>query len=129
MLHQLLGLSLLFAQSQNPEPAAKKDYDVPPKLLKQKKPKFPQPAFGNQLEGLVVVEFVIDEEGKVQDPRVIRSAPDFDAAAIEAVLQWKFAPARKDGKAVRTVAQAPVSFCIYRDGCRAGKGPGQSRVR
>ena len=43
------------------------------------------------VEGHVVLDLRIDTDGRPRDIRVITSAhPDFDAAAIEAVRQWRF---------------------------------------
>ena len=124
----LLILSVALSQVQTSDAPVPNDrLDTPPRLLKQKKPKYPREAFRQQLEGMVVLEIVIDESGKVADARVINSAPEFDAAAVEAVLQWKFAPARKDGRAVKTTATAPVSFCLYTKNCRSE--PGTSKAK
>ncbi len=88
------------------------NYDVPPKLQKQTKPKYPVEAFNRHVEGDVTLEYVIDVDGKARDFRVLKSIPPLDAAAVQAVQKWRFAPAQKDGKPVPTVAQSPVSFCI-----------------
>jgi protein TonB len=45
--------------------------------------------------------------------RVIRSIPLLDAAALAAVNDWVFSPAVKHGRAVATLAHAPVSFVIH----------------
>lgn len=89
------------------------DYDRPPRILKQARPQYPQEAFVKKIEGTVIVELLIDTEGRVVRARVIRSVPELDAAALDSVRQWVFSPAIKHGRPVATVALAPVSFRIY----------------
>jgi protein TonB len=87
--------------------------DRPPRLLRQVKPTYPPDAFTKKIEGTVVVEILIDDTGRVARARVLQSIPLLDAAALEAVRQWVFAPAIKGGRPVATIALAPVSFRIY----------------
>lgn len=89
------------------------DYDEAPKVVRQTKPQYPQEAFVKKIEGTVMVEFVIDEQGQVASARVLKSIPMLDAAAIACIKQWVFTPAKKGGRAVRTLAQAPVAFRIF----------------
>jgi protein TonB len=89
------------------------DYDRPPRLLNPSKPRYPPDAFVRKVEGVVVVEFVIDSTGRVVRARIVQSIPLLDAAALEAVRGWEFAPALKHGRPVATMAQAPVSFRIF----------------
>jgi protein TonB len=89
------------------------DYDQPPRLIKSAKPTYPQEAFVKKIEGTVVLEIVIDANGYVVRERVIQSIPLLDAAAIQAVRQWVFAPALKRGRPVMTIANAPVNFRIF----------------
>jgi len=94
-------------------PIPVKDYDRPPRVIRQPKPRYPQDAFVNKVEGVVVVEILIDATGRVARVRVIQSIPLLDAAALEAVRQWAFQPAMKKGRPVATVALAPVGFRIF----------------
>jgi protein TonB len=89
------------------------DYDSPARLLRQTKPRYPQDAFVKKVQGVVLIEFVIDSTGRVARARVIHSIPLLDAAALEAVRTWIFSPAVKHGRAVATLAHAPVSFVIH----------------
>ena len=89
------------------------DYDEAPKAVRQTKPQYPQEAFVKKIEGIVEVEFVIDSQGQVQSARVVKSIPMLDAAAIACIRQWLFTPARKGGRAVSTIARAPVAFRIF----------------
>jgi protein TonB len=89
------------------------DYDQPPRLIRQTRPVYPQEAFIKKIEGVVEVEIFIDTNGRVARARILRSVPMLDAAAIETVKQWVFAPAVKGGRPVPTTAIAPVTFRIY----------------
>ena len=89
------------------------DYDQPPRLLKKTQPVYPHEAFMKKVEGVVTLEIVIGIDGRVGRARVLRSIPQLDAAAIQTVRQWVFAPAIKAGRPVATIANAPVSFRIF----------------
>jgi TonB family protein len=77
------------------------------------RPLYPQDAFVKKVEGTVVLEIVIDERGHVARTRILRSIPLLDAAAVAAVRQWVFAPAQQQGRAVASLAVAPVTFRIF----------------
>jgi protein TonB len=94
-------------------PVPVRDFDRPPRLLRQVPPRYPEEAFGKKIQGTVMLEIVIDEYGKVTGARVIRSVPLLDAAALETVRKWTFLPAVRHGTPVAAVAFAPVTFRIY----------------
>jgi TonB family protein len=83
---------------------------VPPKVKKVTRPKYPDSAYNNRIEGVVLVELLIDEGGCVAATRVVESIPGLDEAALACVSKWRFVPAQQDGHPVATVAQAPISF-------------------
>jgi periplasmic protein TonB len=89
------------------------DYDAPPRLVRQTRPRYPQEAFVKRVEGTVVVEILIDESGRVSRTRVIESIPLLDEAARDTVSGWLFQPAVKRGHPVPAIAHAPVRFRIY----------------
>jgi protein TonB len=89
------------------------DYDSPPRPIKSPRPQYPQEAFIKKVEGTVLVEILIDSEGRVARARVVQSVPLLDAAALQTVYQWVFMPAMKHGRPVATLAHIPVAFRIY----------------
>ena len=97
-----------------PSPGILGDYDEPPRVLKIKQPTYPPEAFRQRVSGTVVLRVVIDENGRVKDPRVVRSIPALDAAAIQATKGWRFTPARKNGQAVQVTIDTPVTFKVSR---------------
>ncbi len=63
------------------------------------------------LKGEVTIGFIVDSNGDVRDPYIIKSSnPGFEEAAIQAVLKWKFKPGRKGGVAVNTRVAQPLTF-------------------
>jgi len=65
-------------------------------------------------QGTVVLWLVVDASGRPQQIRVQRAlGMGLDEKAIEAVKQWKFDPARKDGQAVPVMINVEVNFRLY----------------
>lgn len=89
------------------------DFDSPPRVIKQARPQYPQDAFVKKIEGTVLIEALVDSQGRVARARVIQSVPLLDAAALQAVYQWVFHPAMKRGRPVATIIHMPVAFRIY----------------
>ena len=87
-------------------------YDEAPKLARQTKPVYPVDAFIGKIQGVVRVEFVIDEAGRVAHAEVRESIGPLDRAAVACVKEWRFTPGRLAGRAVPVLAAAPVSFKI-----------------
>ncbi|MDG5766073.1 M56 family metallopeptidase [Balneolales bacterium ANBcel1] len=72
---------------------------------------YPDDARAAGIEGQVVVQFVVDEEGRVTQPQVVRSAGGgLDEAALDAIEQVAFTPGRKDGTPVKVEIAMPISF-------------------
>lgn len=65
------------------------------------------------IEGKVLVQFVVDENGAVTQEKVVESVhDDLDKAALIAVRKTEFAPARKDGQPVKAQLVLPVTFSL-----------------
>lgn len=72
-----------------------------PRPIHQVQPDFSPDQDFNSGPGNVVLEFTIDEAGRVRDPRVVSSShPAFEQPALTAVGDWRFEPARQDGQPV-----------------------------
>jgi protein TonB len=77
---------------------------TPPILIKKV-----TPVIETHLRGTVIVEAIIDRQGAPCSVRVIRSlAPDEDRAAVNAVKQWRFVPAKVNGKAAQVAFSLSV---------------------
>lgn len=68
-----------------------------PRLLREVKPEYPQEAFANRLQGIVIVEAMTDIYGRVSRARIISGHPVFHQAALAAVYQWVYEPYIVDG--------------------------------
>jgi protein TonB len=82
----------------------------PPKKVADVAPTYPPLALAAGVQGVVVLEAVIAEDGSVRDVRVLRSIPLLDAAAVEAVRQWRFTPTLLNGQPVAVVMSVTVAF-------------------
>lgn len=77
----------------------------------QRKINYPDMARRAGIEGKVVVQFIVNEDGTVEDPRVIRGiGGGCDEEALRAVSEAKFKPGRQRGEAVRVQYSLPVVF-------------------
>ncbi|MDR1010986.1 MAG: energy transducer TonB [Opitutaceae bacterium] len=84
---------------------------IPPSVVRRDDPVYPRAMEKSGLVGEVVMKFVVDKNGNVTNPVVVRSNnPGFEKAAIESVLKWKFKPGMKDGAPVDTSMQIPITF-------------------
>lgn len=85
--------------------------DRVPRALAQISPRYPAEAKMRGLDGEVVVEFTVDESGRVTSCRVVSSSSrEFESAAVNAVKQWRFEPGRRNGRVVRFSMAVPVMF-------------------
>ncbi len=83
----------------------------PPEALHAPPPRYPELAQRLGRDGLVVVQAVIDRQGRVRDVRVLRGAPyGMTEEAVEAVRGWRFRPARRGGEPVAVYYQLTVRF-------------------
>ena len=75
---------------------------TPPKPRHRVPIAVPQDLRGKQLEQrTTTIEVVVDDTGKVQQPRIVQSSyPSFDQAAVDAVRHWEYEPGTKDGRKV-----------------------------
>jgi protein TonB len=83
-----------------------------PLKIQDAAPRYPVIAQASRLEGYVILDAVISQEGAVQEVRVLKSQPLFDAAAIEAVRQWRFTPTLLNGQPVPVVMTVTVVFSL-----------------
>jgi protein TonB len=86
--------------------------DVQPRALGSVQPVYPGVARRRGVEGSVKLMLKIDEFGVVQEAAVEEGDPPgvFDAAALEAFRQARFAPAKKNQRPVRALVYVRVVF-------------------
>jgi len=84
---------------------------TPPSVLYKPDPKYDGNAQEARIEGTVKLRVEITSAGLPQNITVLKSLdPGLDANAVEAVSNWKFKPAMKDGEAVSVSANIEVIF-------------------
>ena len=85
--------------------------DTPPVPVRTPPPDYPDQLKRDGVSGMVVVNVVIEADGSVADVEVRKSTnSEFDAPAVEAVKNWRFKPAKKDGTAIRSKVALPLKF-------------------
>lgn len=89
------------------------DLEKRPEPTSQVAPTYPEALRKAKVEGVVTLIFVLDETGRVEDPRVENSTrPEFEKPALDAIRKWRFSPGQKDGQAVRTYIRVPLRFRV-----------------
>ena len=75
-------------------------------------PVYPPVARAAAVQGVVILELTIGEDGAVSDARVLRSIPLLDQAALDAVRQWRYEPTLLNGVPTRAIMTATVNFTL-----------------
>lgn len=82
----------------------------PARLIRAMLPTYPQLARTNHVAGDVTLDALVDESGNVRDVKVISGPLLLREAAKEALRQWKYEPARLDGRATAMHLTVTVKF-------------------
>jgi protein TonB len=86
----------------------------PPRVIQRVQPTYTELARRMRIEGLVVLEAIIDRTGHVTDVRVLKGLPaGLDQSAMTAVQQWRFAPATMNRRPVPVYFRLTVRFEIH----------------
>lgn len=79
----------------------------------QEKIKYPQQARAAGIEGRVIVQFIVNAKGEVENPRIIRGiGGGCDKEALRVIKHAKFEPGLQRGKAVRVQYSLPIVFML-----------------
>jgi len=73
---------------------------------------FPADAQAARVQGVVIIEALIDTNGNVADAKILRSVAMLDQAAVDAVRQWRFTPTMLNGAAVPILMTVTVNFTL-----------------
>ena len=84
-----------------------------PELVHRVEPAYPPDAVADRIEGTVVVEATVDEQGHVEAVRVLRSIGPLDQAAIDAVMRWRYSPLRVNDQPARFILTVNVTFRLH----------------
>lgn len=83
-----------------------------PKRIAGSPPEYPKFARDARVQGVVILEAVINERGEVGRIKVLRSVPLLDNAAITAVQQWRYTPTLLNGVPVSVLMTITVNFTL-----------------
>jgi TonB family protein len=83
----------------------------PPRLLREVKADYSEEARQRGIRGDVVLEIVVRRDGSVGDVKVLQGLPGgLNDRAVQAVRQWRFSPAHRQGAAVDVIVEVAVEF-------------------
>jgi TonB family protein len=83
----------------------------PPRLLREVKADYTEDARQRSISGEVVMEIVVRRDGSVGDVRILRGlGGGLNERAVQAVRQWRFAPAQRLGAPVDVIVEVGVEF-------------------
>ena len=85
-----------------------------PKRIAGMPPEYPKIARDANVQGVVILEAVIDERGEVGRIKVLRSQPLLDQAAITAVQEWRYTPTLLNGVPVSVLMTITVNFTLQK---------------
>jgi protein TonB len=83
-----------------------------PTQVRKVNPAYPAEAREARVQGVVILEALIGADGKVTDARVLRSIPQLDQAAMDAVRQWEYTPTLLNGAPVPVIMTVTVQFTL-----------------
>jgi len=84
-----------------------------PALLKRVEPAYPAIAQMAAIDGIVILDAIVDEHGRIQSVKVLRGHPLLAKAATDAVQQWEYEPLKLNG--TPTAFELTVSLWFHFD--------------
>ena len=83
-----------------------------PAKIRDVAPIYPENAKAENVQGIVILECVIDPGGNVVDIRILRGHPLLNEAALQAVSQWKYTAPTLQGNPVSVIMTVTVNFTL-----------------
>ena len=83
-----------------------------PTKVQDVKPVYPAEAQAARVQGVVIIEALIDPSGSIANARVLRSIPMLDEAALGAVSRWRFVPTQVNGAPASVLVTVTVNFTL-----------------
>ncbi|OQP51097.1 energy transducer TonB [Niastella yeongjuensis] len=79
--------------------------------------RYPQEAIDNEVQGAVVVQFIVDKEGNVSDVEAISGPQELRAEAVRVIKKsGKWTPAVQNGRQVKSYKKQPIVFRLESEG-------------
>lgn len=86
---------------------------LPPQKINTPQPLYTEEARLGRIQGVVILEAIIDEKGTVQQVKVLKGLPQgLSESAVKTAKQWTFKPATLDGKPVPVYFNLTVRFSL-----------------
>jgi len=95
-----------------PQPVKVSSGTIAGLLIHKVNPVYPVEARQARIQGVVILQAEISEEGRIVNLRLISGAPEMAKAAIGAVEQWRYKPYMLMGKPVAVQTQVQVNFTL-----------------
>jgi protein TonB len=98
-----------------PPPTASADDGLtPPRILTRKEPVYPINARRLRVEGTVLLNVLVGTDGRVREVKVLEADGGklLSPAAVDAVRQWTFSPATRNGQPVQCWHKVPIRFAL-----------------
>ncbi len=92
--------------------ASDEDFEPPRALPSNTLPAYPEAALRDGREGEVVLELRVSVDGRVLAPRVVAGAEPFVSAALSAVAEWRYEPARIAGRPAEVARRVRIPFKV-----------------
>ncbi len=109
-------LFLVLEPSRQQDAVKLTDDMKPPIAIHKVGPAYPEESRKARITGAVVLQTIIDVEGRITDTKVLKSpAADLAEAAVEAIRTWRFEPARLNGEPVAVYYNLTVNFRLKKD--------------
>jgi TonB family protein len=124
----LLAAPLSFAQDSGKAPDSEQNnkkaddtesepvYDLakditPPRLIHQVYPAYNPGSHGVRVSGKVLIRLIVSSTGLPKSPSIVQGlAAEVDQSALDAVKQWRFDPARREGMPVAVRVVVEINF-------------------
>lgn len=81
-----------------------------PRKIRDVPPVYPTLAAQGRVEGVVILECLLDRRGHVRDVKVLKGLPLLEEAAVEAVRQWAYTPTLVGGEPAEVILTVTVTF-------------------
>lgn len=95
------------------DPLKQRAVDELPAVVKMVKPTYPELARIAGVEGVVIAWALVGLDGNVREVRIQKGIDVLNASAIDALRQWHFTPAWRDGHPVPAWVAVPVRYTLH----------------
>ncbi len=87
-------------------------WDEAPKMLSEIHIKFPEEAKNRSIDDKIIIKALISKTGLVSEVEIVKSIPELDEAATEAIRKVRFKPGKLAGKPIETWITIPIDIKI-----------------